>query len=250
MKDSNLITIVGSSVHESLYSTVTQKQSFDSVTLPRSQAIKIAQLRNMHSNAFDSAYKVAADNTDRFMSGCHASNQMVEPHHRFDYVCDNCPEHTVGNSSSNQQSNSIDAINRNSIDAITKIDLPSDDERYNVVFNKRDDVKISVVRGVAKVKTNDRSNVFGFFKNIFNWNKDSRNVGYYSPPLEYRRDDVGRTVLSIEKDIVPDVDERDHHKDAISIGNISNCSMKNFDKCAFEDELEIYMAEVRLREKR
>lgn len=199
----------------------------------------------MHSNAFDSAYKVAGDNTDRFMSG----NQVVEPHnqHRLDYMCDNCPENLVGNSSSSTQCNH----QSNSIDAINKIDVPSDDERYNVVFNKRDDVKISVVRGVAKVKTHDRSRVFGFFKNIFNWNKDSRNVGYYSPPLEYRRDDIGRTVLSIEKDIVYEVDEKDQNVDAISIGgNISNCSLKNFDKNAFEDELEIYMAEVRLREKR
>ncbi|XP_037028776.1 pyrokinin-1 receptor-like [Bradysia coprophila] len=239
----------GSSVRdESLYSTVTQKQSFDSVTLPRSQALKIAQLRNMHSNAFDSAYKVAADNTDRFMSGYHTSNQFGDTNnqHRTDYVYDNCPEHLVGNSSAqcNQQSNSINAIN--------KMDLPSDDERYNVVFNKKDDVKISVVRGVAKVKTNDRSRVFGFFKNIFNWNKDSRNVGYYSPPLEHRSVDAGRKVVSIEKDIVHEVDEKDRHHDAISIddGNISNCSLKNFDKNAFEDELEIYMAEVRLREKR
>lgn len=214
------------------------------MTLPRSQALKIAQLRNLHSNAFDSAYKVAADNTDRIMSGYQTSN--VEPHHqhRLDYMCDNCPEHTVGNSSSIQQSNSIDAIN--------KIDIPSDDERYNVVFNKKDDVKISVVRGVAKAKTDNTSSVFGFFKNIFTWNKDSRNVGYYSPPLEYRRDDIGRKVLSIEKDTVHEVDEKEQNIDAISVddGNISNCSLKNFDKSAFEDELEIYMAEVRLREKR
>lgn len=232
---------------ESLYSTVTQKQSFDSVTLPRSQALKIAQLRNMHSNAFDSSCKVAADNTDRFISGYHTSNQFGEPNnqHRTDCMYDNCPEHLVGNSSAqcNQQSNSINAINKAD-------SLPSDDERYNVVFNKKDDVKISVVRGgVAKVKTNDRSKVFGFFKNIFNWNKDSRNVGYYSPPLEHRNVDADRKVLSIGKDVVHEVDR---HLDAISIddGNISNCSLKNFDQNAFEDELEIYMAEVRLREKR
>lgn len=215
------------------------------MTLPRSQALKIAQLRNLHSNAFDSAYKVAADNTDRLMSGHHPSNQYVEQQ-RFDYMNDNCPEHLVGNSSSQcvQRSNSIDAIN--------KIDMPSEDERYNVLFNKKDDVKISVVRGVAKVKTNDRSRVFGFFKNIFNWNKDSRNVGYYSPPLEHRHSDIGRKVLSIEHETVHEVDERDQNVDAISIddGNISNCSLKIFDKSAFEDELEIYMAEVRLREKR
>lgn len=215
------------------------------MTLPRSQALKIAQLRNMHSNAFDSAYKVAADNTDRFVSGYNTSNQLMEPNnqHRFDYMCDNCPEHLVGNSSSVQQSNSIDAINKIGI---------VDDERYNVVFNKKDDVKISVVRGCAKAKTDDTSNVLGFFKNIFNWNKDARNVGYYSPPLEYRRDDIGRKVLSIEKDTVHEVVEKDQGNDAISVddGNISNCSLKNFDKCAFEDELEIYMAEVRLREQR
>lgn len=194
----------------------------------------------MHSNAFDSGYKVGSDNTDRFMSGYQKSNPIVEPHNQqcFVYMCNNCPDHLV----ENQQSNSIDAINK----------IDDDDERYNVVFNKKDDVKISVVRGIAKSKTNDKSRVFGFFKNIFNWNKDSRNVGYYSPPLEHRRDDVGRKVLSIDKDIVGEVDEKVQNVDGISIddGNISNCSLKNFDKSGFEDELEIYMAEVRLREKR
>lgn len=236
------MSFTGSSVRdESLYSTVTQKQSFDSVTLTNAQNAKIAQLRTLHNNAFNSGYKVAADNTDRFMY-----NDVMNNQYRTDYKYDNCPEHMVGNSSAqcHQQSNSIDAIN--------KIDLPSDDERYNVVFNKRDDVKISVVRGVAKMKANDRSRVFGFLKNVFNWNKDTRNVGYYSPPLEYRRDDIGRKVLSIEKDIVHEVDGKCANVDAISIddGNISNCSLKNFDKSAFEDDLEVYMAEVRQREKR
>lgn len=243
--------IIGSSVRdESLYSTVTQKQSFDSVTLPRSQALKIAQLRNMHTNAFESAYKVAADSTDRSLCGSYGANQHGEPntHSRTDCKYDNCPEHVNGNSSTapfSQQSNSIDAIN--------KIDIPSDDERYNVLFNKHDDGKISVVRGINKVKTNGRSSVFGFVKNIFNWNKDSRNVGYYSPPLEHRRDDLGRKVLSLEKDILhEEVDKKCRNVDAISMddGNISNCSLKYFDKHAIEDELEVYMAEVRLREKR
>ncbi|KAJ6640305.1 Pyrokinin-1 receptor, partial [Pseudolycoriella hygida] len=146
---------------ESLYSTVTQKQSFDSVTLPRSQALKIAQLRNMHSNAFDSAYKAAADNTDRVSSGYHGESH----NHRFDCMYNNCPGHLHGNSSTQciQQSNSIDAIN--------KIDVQSDDERYNVVFNKRDDSYVELLK-----------------------NKDTRNGGYYSPPLEYPRDD-GTTVV-------------------------------------------------------
>lgn len=216
------------------------------MTLPRSQALKIPQLSNVNSNTSYSDYKIPTNNIDRLTSGNYEANEIVDEdnQHHCEYMCDNCPKHLVGNSSTecNQQSNSMNTINN--------IDKSSYDKRYNVVLNNSDDVKIPMVGRVARVKRNDRLKVFGLVKNIFNWKKDSRIVGYYIPPLEYRRNDIARNILPIDKDVIHEIDGKDQ-KDVISFDdcNISNYSLKNIDEIAFEDDLEMYMAEVRQREK-
>lgn len=228
-----LYIYLGSSVRdESLYSTITQKQSFDSVTLPRVHSLSINQTAAHGQLDSASHNKAAHDSINISMNTTCRNNSHVVNRGAIGNLqaTDKAEEHMYSNG------NNDDLLDR----ANTMDSTPEDG--INVMYNRMGEIAFVS----TNVKSKSRSRLVKFFENLFNWRRQSRNIGYYSPPLGQNVDDC-KGGYRVEQDY-----GFDEQLDTTSMddGAISNSSLKDVDKFALEDELSAYMKELRMREKR
>lgn len=234
--DSNVIStsipkIAGSSIRdESMYTTVTQKQSFDSMTVSQYQPVKLSN----HSNPM------------KFQSNVMSSGHPIVSHAH------------------------VDEARNNRIGPITNKCSSNDSNAYRPEFvhDKINEIRISI-SCANKMKVQNPSRASQMLGGLFGWRQNTRNIGYYSPPMEHPIDkisirlntcaiasnhdaghSVAATILSqpkghVEFAATPMRNDSDDDADSIS-----NSSMKDCNATALEDELSTYMKELRLRELR
>lgn len=224
---------------ESLYSTVTQKQSFDSVTLPRVHSLSINQTAAYGQLESASGNKAAHESINISMTTiCRNNSHVVNRGVSNLQATDKAEEHMYSNY---QTLRNVEAnINGTTDDANTMDSTPEDG--INVMYNRMGEIAFVS----TNVKSKSRSRLVKFFENLFNWRRQTRNIGYYSPPLGHNVDE-SKNGYRVEQDYA-----FDEQLDTTSMddGAISNSSLKDVDKFALEDELSAYMKELRMREKR
>lgn len=185
--------IVGSSVRdESLYSTATQKQSFDSVTLSQCQSIKFT-------------------NHGSVKAGTGACAEGLSQ--------------------------------RNNLESIAS--MPEDDD-VDAADDINNEIRISISCNRAPMRA--KATWSTFFRDLFNWKREKRNIGYYSPPMEHP---IGKISIRLNAGDVKGDRRTANARDADGDGDsISNSSLKDVSTAALKDELSTYMEELRLRELR
>lgn len=228
---------------ESLYSTITQKQSFDSVTLPRVHSLSINQTAAHGQLDSVAVNKAANDSINISMSAaCRNNSHVVNRAISNIQATGKAEEHMYRNYRAlrNVEAN-INGTNDDLLEKATTTDSTPEDG-INVMYNRMGEIAFVS----TNVKSKSRSRFIKFFENLFNWRRQSRNIGYYSPPLGNNVDEC-KGGYRVEPDY-----GFDEQLDTISMddGAISNSSLKDVDKYALEDELSAYMTELRMREKR
>lgn len=235
---------------ESLYSTSTQKQSFDSMSYSdtRTTVMKLPQLDSVHS--FDSDYEKETINQmdgGDFMLGTVSNQSLTGTRFSFN------PAGSGG----------ADAEHLYSTNGTASV--LSEDDRFNVTYNRNGgDLKISVIpendvvayKSSGGATVNTESSIVKWFHSVFKFGRhNSRNYGYHSPPLPDQRETVTAKKMIFQLDNEAD----DNNVNRVvgetatidgDVGIISGSSLKEADKFALEDELTAYMAELRLREER
>lgn len=275
-----LLTFIslGSSVRdESMYSTSTQKQSFDSVTLPRLPSLTIMQTKNGHVQfdvTADAKVITTTPTTHQDINTGVSGTTTTAIGHIHNYqsltiikdlshqLAGGGGKGVVGNPNDCEKVlNLMDTIGNSALERNNKIESASDDG-INVMYNKIDDIKISFVNGNdARPKSKSKFSVI--LENMIFWRKgNTRNVGYYSPPPRDHTLNIDTTLTTIKNTTITTKSEENNvhtidyakedkiDSESLDDGAISNSSMKNVDKYALEDELSAYMAEIRMREKR
>lgn len=231
--DFSCFVYLGSSVRdESLYSTITQKQSFDSVTLPRVHSLSINQTAANCQLDSATVNKSAHESNNISMTAACRNNSHVVNRAISNLQATDSNYHALRNVEAN--------INGTHDDLNTMDSTPED--AINVMYNRMGEIAFVG----TNVKSKSRSRFVKFFENLFNWRRQSRNIGYYSPPLGQNVDEC-KGGYRVEQDY-----GFDEQLDTTSMddGAISNSSLKDVDKFALEDELSAYMKELRMREKR
>lgn len=271
---------------ESLYSTSTQKQSFDSMNYSdtRTTVMKFSQLDN-----FDSDYD--RDTLNRSNNGGGGGGDfMLGTVNKSSLTGTRFSFNPAGGGGGNTDTEHL------YISGTTN--ALSDDDRFNVTYNRSGDLKISVIPendvivvGPQKPITNNNNNhnnsnnnnnnhnqssIGKWFRSIFhigrsNSSSESHNNGYYSPPPPEHHNNINLKKINFQLDNIVQAaaaaaDNSFVERNGISsiVGNsmnvttgidededdiINNDSLTT-DKYALEDELTAYMAELRLREKR
>lgn len=218
-----------------MYTTVTQKQSFDSMTVSQHQSVKLSNHNAMksHSNAMNNGQPTAS----------------------------RAP---------------IDDARNNKVGPLIKRTSTETDPYRSAEFvhDKINEIRISI-SCTNKIKMQNPSRFSQIFGGLVGWRQNTRNIGYYSPPMEHpidkisirldtcgndSNDDAGQSlaannhnnskghvkfatdpIKSSDEGTAGDNDEAD---------SISNSSLKDCNAIALEDELSTYMKELRLRELR
>lgn len=234
-----LLLFSGSSVRdESLYSTSTQKQSFDSssVTLPIAAPGRPGIAQTAHSKvSFDSVVKVAAA-------------KDTAHHAPLDYEETVVPIESSASTTSLGSQPVLVAANSNN--------------RHVAAYQRKpSDIRLSIVN----VRPPNQSKALGFLQRLIFWrtartsNCSTRSLGYYSPPLEHHK--VGRKSAQFsiecggymfEEPIEPEgvFPQQEHQQQDHSTDVLSSTGPRSSDEYALEDELTAYMAELRAREQR
>lgn len=240
--------IAGSSVRdESMYTTITQKQSFDSMTVSQYQPVKLSNYNSMkhQSNVTSSGHP------------------MVSRAHAIAV--------TAGD-------DNVDDVRINKIAPI--IECPSnntDAYQPEFVHDKINEIRISISR-TNKIQMQNPSRLSQMFGGLFGWRQNTRNVGYYSPPMEHPIDKIsirlntcaidandtaghsltanihskskGHVGFAAKSIKFGDENDNGNGRDMGDADSISNSSLKDCNNTALEDELSTYMKELRLRELR
>lgn len=166
-------------------------------------------------------------------------------------------------------------VRNNKAEPITKC-TSNDPNAYHPEFvhDKINEIRISISR-TNKIKMQNPSHLSQMLGGLIGWGQKTRNIGYYSPPMEHpidkisirldacandSKDDVGHSLVannhSKSKGHVEFATESiqysddDHHDGGGDADFISNSSLKDCNAIALEDELSTYMNELRLRELR
>lgn len=249
---------------ESLYSTSTQKQSFDSMNYSdtRTTIMKIPQLDSLDS--FDSEYdrdtlsQMTSSAGGDFMLGTLSKPSLAGARFSFN---------PAGGSYADTEhlySGTPNAL--------------SDDDRFNVTYNRSGDIKISVIpendvvgppQKTSTINHNNNSNnqqssIGKWFQSIFNIGRSSNaqsHNGYYSPPPPEHNSNINMKKINfqlknddqlVEQNGMFSIDGKTVDETTVIDDEdiINNSNLKDVDKYALEDELTAYMAELRLREKR
>lgn len=221
---------------ESMYSTSTQKQSFDSVNYSeRMSSLKYPPMAGL--NTFDMNSKTSSNsgaNGDIMLNAININNgQTIVDDHMY-----SMSRSYFGDTNGRWEKSPYDHLN--------------EDDQLNVTYSNHNggDIRISVVREESQFNGNG-SGLSNFFRSLFNWRQPERSYGYYSPPPDHPINDSKKINFKIDP-IIPKQYPSDQDMDfeMLDDGIISNSSMKDLDKAALEDELSAYMAELRMREKR
>lgn len=295
---------------ESLYSTTTQKQSFDSMTLPNVHTtINICSV----TNSSGAAAAAPPSSSSALMNGGGGGgilNRHSQIVHRTtaasavsllassSSATNSATKYMTGGNNNggggssklmaHQETNEIclDLLQDDPLfdGVIIKKDSPSDDGLAYEMHN-RENVFVNSVSfggggggGVCRMSSSSSSSVlrnnnhrgttsggvFGFFQNIFNWRKSTAsNIGYYSPP-SLDDENEHRTAASYLAESAVEyggiggggggglaADERQPINNGHNmVAVMRNCNLKDVEKCSLEDELSVYMAELRQRENR
>lgn len=225
-----------------MYSTSTQKQSFDSMTLSQTHFVKISahgHLRTPH-NCSEPIYKNLPSEKDTSDGGTlllktmKCSRDPVE-RHIFREVY---PHKEIANSF--METGDDENAHQTSIGP--NVTPPLVSECINVKYKRKEEIKISIGPR-SNLTEGQSSGVVTFFRRIFNWRSSSRKTGYYSPSIDQSINDRGICVASRAF-------ENKFDKVSLDDGDISNSSLKDVDAAALKDELSAYMEELRLREKK
>lgn len=229
-------SFAGSSVRdESMYTTVTQKQSFDSMTVSQYQSVKLSNHNAMkfQSNA---------------MNNGHATVSRAP--------IDDVRSNKVG---------PIIKCTSSETDPYCSAEFMQD---------KINEIRISI-SCTNNIKMQNPSRLSQIFGGFVGYRQNNRNIGYYSPPMEHpidkisirldtcgndSNDDAGHSLATndhsgnkrhVEFATKPiERSDADNGGDNDTADSISNSSLKDCNATALEDELSTYMKELRLRELR
>lgn len=222
-----------------MYTTVSQKQSFDSMTVSQYHSVK-------PPGSSHNAMKLQ-------------SNVMYSGHPTMVSHAHN------------------DDARTNKVVPMIKCQSTETD-RYHppeFVHDKINEIRISI-SCTNKIKMQNTSRTSQMLGGLFGWRQNTRNIGYYSPPMEHPIDkisirldkcatdanDVAGHSLATKSDWskakghvafateANDNIEYNGGVDSDGADSISNSSLKDCNAVALEDELSTYMKELRLRESR
>lgn len=208
-----------------MYSAVTQKQSFDSMTLSQCQSFKLPNHGpiNFHTNAIDPFEFSARDGNG------HINNSVQR------------------------------VLNK------TQAELMNvSDENVTFMHDKTKEIRISI-SCAKKIKLNSDSRWSEWIQNLFRLRNSSRNIGYYSPPMDHPIGKINIRLNTVAAASDTDINKYKQPNGTQTVGicnnkvkqlydgdddSISNSSLKDVSPTALEDELSSYMEELRLRELR
>lgn len=140
-----------------MYTTVTQKQSFDSMTVSQYQSVKLPAHNSMKLNA----------------NAMHSGHgHLMMPHGHIDDMAN----HTVESFAKRTATPTV----TNDADVYSHTDFMHD---------KVNEIRISISCG-NKIKVEKPSRFTQMFTNVFGWRQSIRNIGYYSPPMEHPIDKI------------------------------------------------------------
>ncbi|XP_031633326.1 pyrokinin-1 receptor-like [Contarinia nasturtii] len=227
----------GSSIRDDyLYSTSTQKQSFDSMTVSQCQSTKM-------SIDYDLNNQCAGDFNKTIILSKHQPRSNS-----------NLGANGVGSRSSGGGGGGNNVCRM--------IDSTYNDNEMNVKHDKSHEIRISI-NCVNRIKPKSESKLIRFFHNISRWRLHSRHIGYYSPRTNHSIDmiNVRQNPVVVTNNDAYQISERNlvrfnnannnmkktQHNDNDN-DSISNSSLRDDNELAIKDELSAYMEELRLRE--
>lgn len=236
------IRIAGSSIRdESMYTTVTQKQSFDSMTVSQYQPVKLSNHNSMKSQSNDTSNLPP-------MASC-----------------------ADGATAAIADDDNVARVNQ-VVPFVKCTSSDADTYQPEFVHDKINEIRISISR-TNKTKMRNPSRLSQMFGGLFKCRQSTRNIGYYSPPMEHPIDKISirlNTCAIDSNDVAGHSVAASHHTksrghvafatkpiaysdDETERGesdSISNGSLKDCNATAIEDELSTYMKELKLRELR
>lgn len=259
-------TTTGSSIRdESLHSTVTQKQSIDSMTMPRCQSFKIQS-----SNQFKLKSNFKNKSKSSTLIQCPQNVNLPIERNEKESNKTIIYTRTTGKSEHDFYGPQINAnafhfakgnilVNENQIRSTELLSMAP-----NIETNSNNN-KIRLTIAPIHVHTKRtkhtchstlrRSTTQPIFRPWFNWFRPKKNAAFYSPPLEHSTNKKG-IKIHIDSNESPSRVQAIVNVDSSSSSNenedeeISNSSLQNVDRASLKDELAAYMDEIRAREKR
>lgn len=252
----------GSSIRdESLHSTLTQKQSIDSMTLSsRGHSFKIQSSNQfkLKSNFKSKSQSIiqcqqsielpvehSEKSTNKSSIYKNRSSVKKEPNLYGPEINSDTSFHTKGTMSTGEHLQStemlsmapnIESDSKKIRLTITPMHVQSRRSKQNVLcYNKPR-------RSTGQPQT---------LRSLFGWYRPKKNAAFYSPPLEHPIKGIKINIHTNDnpnriRTAAVNVDSMSSNEDE----EISNSSLKNVDRAALKDELAAYMDEIRAREKR
>lgn len=267
-----------------MHSTVTQKQSIDSMTLPRCQSFKMQP-----SNQFKLKSNFRS-NSGTFTQ-CHQQSTIgLSIDHIDDATIKNCniplkknrsikseyaiyePEinsntfHVVKNESTSIDENQIESTEMVSIAPTLNIETNANKFRLTMQSPNTQQTHVRRIKPICYSKL--RRSTAQPIRSWLGWFRPRRNTAFYSPPFEHPSKSVKIQLHSNEypkgvrnkcNAIEAAIDTSTAVINCVDNNNtssndddedISNSSLQNVDSMALKDELAAYMDEIRAREKR
>lgn len=246
-----------------MHSTVTQKQSIDSMTLSRGQSFKIQS-----SNQFKLKSNFKRKSKSSTLIQCPQNINIPIEHNEKESNKTIIYTRTTAKSEHDIYGPEINAnafhfakgsilANENPIQSTELLSMAP-----NIETNSNNN-KIRLTIAPIHVHTKrtkhtchttlKRSATQPMFRSWFNWFRPKNNAAFYSPPLEHPTSKKG-IKINIDSNDNPNRVQAVVNVDSSSSSNedeeISNSSLQNVDRASLKDELAAYMDEIRAREKR
>lgn len=256
-----------------MHSTVTQKQSFDSMTLSRGHSFKTQSSKqyklksNLKHKTTAAAMIQCQQNTDSsneqcikstskniIFKLCPSSNQSHESvicasDKNSNECCTYATTNTPKSYENPIQSTELTSLAPNLENNNRKIHLTITPMHMNTTMRRTKTKCYNKIRRTTKPT---------LFRSWFNWLKPKKNTAFYSPPLEHPIKNVkinltNTTTANTTNAINSNCNHTIVKMDSMSSNDeeISNSSLQNANnQTALKDELAAYMDEIRAREKR
>lgn len=236
----------GSSVRDDcLYSTSTQKQSFDSMTISQCHTTKMSIDYDL-SNQYGDINKITVMPKPKLLRSSSSGGGGGGKVCRFQKRMFNEDQQQQQQQPPQQQQQQPH-------------EQHSNHDNSNEKHDKSHEIRISI-NCTNRMKPKSESKLIRFFQNIVRWRLHSRHIGYYSPRTNHSIDTINvrlNPVVVVTNNDAHQISERnfghfDHSQrsaeDDQDNDSISNSSLRDDNETAIKDELAAYMDELRLRE--
>lgn len=268
---------------ESMHSTVTQKQSIDSMTLSRCQSFKMQpsnqfKLKSNFQSNSGTLIQCQQSNIDDLsidhikdeaIKNCNIplkQNRSIKSEYAiYDSEINSNAFHVVKNESTSIDENRIESAEMLSM-APLNIETNASNIRLTMQPTNTHQPHVRRIKPIYYSKLR-RSTAQPLIRSWFGWFRPKKNTAFYSPPFEHPIKGVkiqihtnehpnGILCKSIATEATVDTSTAmvnfidNNNTSSNDDEDISNSCLQNVDPMAFKDELAAYMDEIRAREKR